>query len=68
MLSDQLERLLEQWHEANARGLELTAEDLCPGDPTLAGKLAYHIGVLRQMKQLVSGLGEPIKMIQLWKK
>jgi hypothetical protein len=56
---ERLESLLECWQEASAQGRDLSPEELCPDDPVLAGELAYQIGVLRQMKQLASGLGEP---------
>jgi hypothetical protein len=56
---ERLESLLERWQEASAQGRELSPEELCPDDPALMGQLAYRIGVLRRMKQLAAGIGEP---------
>lgn len=59
MSEQRLERMLEQWEEAAARGKEIGPDELCPDDQELAGRLAYQIGVLRQMRRLAVGLGDP---------
>ncbi|MGL4549607.1 MAG: hypothetical protein ACRC33_00355 [Gemmataceae bacterium] len=67
MRTECLEPLLERWEEAIDEGVELPAEELCPDDPNLAGRLAGHIETLRWMRRALLDLGAPSGPVRRWR-
>jgi hypothetical protein len=57
MHASRVSRLLSRWQESFEQGIDLTAVDLCPDEPELAQRLEPALEKLRQVKQMLDGLG-----------
>ena len=56
-ISEKLERLLDEWDEARAKGSPLTPEEVCRRDPELLGPLIEKIEMLRSVQKFVGPIG-----------
>jgi serine/threonine protein kinase len=58
MFSSRLDSLLLRWHEAAAQGIDLSAEELCPGEPLLAEHLRPVLAQMRRINRFLADLDE----------